>query len=243
MASTGAVRSPATGQDMLQLAAKHLGERYVFGAPVPKDNANWTGPWDCAEFASWVTFQTAGKLYGCDNDSSNPATADAYTGYWERDASRLGEIISLGQASATPGAFVLRVPPAPGVAGHIVLSDGKGGTVEAHSSRDGVIASTLANRRWDMGILIPGVQYGQNAPVPVVPPTATVYRLTRPLMTGDAVRKIQEALQAAGFNPGVIDGEFGPHTSAAAVAFQVASGLIADGEVGPATLKALSLQL
>lgn len=242
MSSTAPVLSPITGQDMLQVARRHIGEKYVLGILVPKDNANWKGPWDCAEFASWVTFQTAAKLYGCDNDAGNPATADAFTGYWNRDANHLGQIISLEQASATPGAFVLRVP-APGAIGHVVLSDGKGGTVEAHSSRDGVIASTLAQRRWDMGILVPGVQYASSSPTPIPPPTVTIYRLTNPLMTGDPVRKIQEALKTAGFDPGVIDAEFGPHTSAAVVAFQLGSGLTADGEVGPATAKALNVQL
>jgi peptidoglycan hydrolase-like protein with peptidoglycan-binding domain len=123
------------------------------------------------------------------------------------------------------------------------VSNGAGGTVEAHSTKDGVIASTLSNRRWDMGILIPGVQYSQSAPAPVAPPATIIYRLTTPLMTGDNVRKIQQALKAAGFDPGVIDGEFGPHCSAAVVAFQHSTGMVADGEVGPATLKALGLQL
>jgi murein L,D-transpeptidase YcbB/YkuD len=242
MSSSAPVRSPITGQDLVELARQHVGEKYVLGVLVPKDNTNWKGPWDCAEFASWVTFQMAAKLYGCDNDLGNPATADAFTGYWNRDATKLGQIISLEQASATPGAFVLRVP-APGAIGHVVLSDGKGGTVEAHSSRDGVIASTLAKRRWDMGILVPGVQYSSGPPATIPPPAVTIYRLTNPLMTGDPVRKIQQALKAAGFDPGVIDGEFGPHTSAAVVAFQLASGLIADGEVGPTTAKPLNLQL
>ena len=242
MSSTVAVPSPITGQDIFQLARQRVGERYVLGVLVPKDNSNWKGPWDCAEFASWVTFQTAGKLYGCDRDFGNPATADAFTGFWNRDATTLGDIISLEQASATVGAFVLRLPP-PGAIGHIVISDGTGGTVEAHSSHDGVIASTLANRRWDMGILLHAVQYSRGAAVPVSPPTTTIFRLTRPLMTGDTVRKIQQALQAAGFDPGVIDGEFGPHTSSAVVAFQLSGGMLADGEVGPNTARALNVQL
>src|SRR6266446_8927236 len=138
----------------------HVGEKYVLGALAPKNNPDWIGPWDCAEFASWLVFQIAAKLYGCRRDFGDPATADAYTGYWARDAKSLGQIVSLESASRTAGAFVLRIPQA-GAVGHIVLSDGAGGTVEAHSSNDGVITSTLAKRRWDTGVLIAGIQYTQ----------------------------------------------------------------------------------
>jgi N-acetylmuramoyl-L-alanine amidase len=233
---------PTTGEDVLRLARQHLGEKYVLGVLVPKDNPSWKGPWDCAEFASWVTFQAAAKLYGCDRDYGDPATADAFTGYWDHDAKILGQIVSLEQASQTIGSFILRIP-APGATGHIVISDGKGGTVEAHSSHDGVITLTLANRRWDMGILIPGIRYTQGAAVPVLPPAAPIYRLTTPMMNGERVRQIQQALQAASFNPGAIDGEFGPHTSSAVVAFQLSSGLVPDGEVGGLTAQHLGLQL
>ncbi len=143
MGTMATATSRVPGEDVVQLARKHTGERYVLGVQVPKDNGSWKGPWDCAEYASWLTFQAAGALYGCDRDFGDPATADAFTGYWGRDARTLGRIVSLEVASRTPGALVLR-KAAPGAFGHIVVSDGAGGTVEAHSSRDGVIASTLA---------------------------------------------------------------------------------------------------
>jgi N-acetylmuramoyl-L-alanine amidase len=231
---------PATGEDVLHIANQHVGEKYVLGAFVPKDNNSWKGPWDCAEFASWVTFQAADKLYGCDRDFGDPATADAYTGYWDRDARILGQIISLDQAAQTAGAFVLRIP-APGATGHIVISDGRGGTVEAHSSQDGVVTLSLANRRWDMGILVPGIQYAQGTETQVAPPGSVIYRLTSPVMKGDQVLKIQKALTGADFSPGVIDGEFGPHTSSAVVAFQLENGLTPDGEVGAATAQVLKI--
>ena len=71
-----------TGIDVVKLANKHLGEQYILGAFAPKDNEKWKGPWDCAEFASWVLFQTTGLLLGCTNNDANPATADAYSGAW-----------------------------------------------------------------------------------------------------------------------------------------------------------------
>ncbi len=233
---------PATGRNIVKLARKHVGEKYVLGALAPKNNPNWMGPWDCAEFASWVVFQTARLLYGCDKDSGDPATADAWTGYWARDAESLGERVPVEQAARMPGATVLRVPQA-GAIGHIVISDGKGGTVEAHSSKRGVIESTLTNRRWDTGILVPGIEYTERAAVEVTEPKTVIFRLTKPPMTGPKVKEIQRGLKEAGFHPGPIDGEFGPMTHAAVVAFQASRGLVPDGEVGPRTARALDVVL
>ncbi len=231
-----------TGSDLISLARPHVGEAYFFEVMVPKDNANWKGPWNCSEFISWVVFQSAGLLYGCDRDFGDPATAHAFTGYWERDARALGEIISIDAAARTPGAAVLRIPP-PGSIGHVVLSDGNGGTIEAHSKHDGVIAWTLNNRRWDMGILVSGISYTQGAAIKVTAPSTIVYRLATPPMSGPVVRRIQQKLKAAGFDPGSIDGVFGPHTQAAVVAFQLSKGLTADSEVGEITAGELSVEL
>src|SRR5262245_1809765 len=240
MASPTSSAQPATGSAILQIALQHVGEKYVLGIQVPKDNSNWRGPWDCAEFVSWSLFQAAAIIYGCDKDGGNPASADAFTGYWQRDSMNLGRIISLDEAGRTPGAAVLRFPQV-GASGHIVLSDGIGGTVEAHSPADGVIRSTLAQRRWDTAILVPGVPYNQGAGVSVSPPVTVIYRLAQPMMVGDKVKQIQQALIGKGFDPGLPDGEFGPHTSAAVVAYQLSQGLTPDGEVGPQTATALGL--
>ncbi|MDP2857495.1 MAG: N-acetylmuramoyl-L-alanine amidase [Bacillota bacterium] len=56
---------------------------------------------------------------------------------------------------------------------------------------------------------------------------------------GTAVRDAQQALVRSGFNPGPVDGVFGPRTLAAVKAFQKGRGLAVDGVVGPATLAAL----
>lgn len=52
---------------------------------------------------------------------------------------------------------------------------------------------------------------------------------------GDTVKRLQEALKQLGFNPGSIDGIFGPKTQAAVKAFQQKYGLTVDGIVGPQT--------
>lgn len=51
----------------------------------------------------------------------------------------------------------------------------------------------------------------------------------------ERVRTIQEALHAAGFNPGPIDGKMGRLTQQAIREFQEAQGLSVDGKVGPRT--------
>lgn len=229
-----------TGKHFLKLAARHIGERYILGAMAPKNNANWKGPWDCAEFVSWVAYQVTGKLYGCLRNTADPASADAYTGYWARDTKNLLHRISVEDAVRTPGAILLRVP-APGLIGHIVFSDGKGGTLEAHSTKKGVIASTVKGRRWDMGLLLPDVVYAVNAVETRPVPAPKVLRLTKPRMKGPEVKRLQQALKGKGHDPGPLDGEYGPKTAAAVAAFQLVKDLVPDGEAGPKTLKALGL--
>jgi putative chitinase len=58
---------------------------------------------------------------------------------------------------------------------------------------------------------------------------------------GKAVKALQAALLAHGFNPGLIDGEFGGGTQAALMAFQRSEGLLADGIAGPRSQAALGL--
>jgi hypothetical protein len=238
--------SSATGSDLVRIASTRVGQAYFFGANVPKDNPNWKGPWDCAELISWAVFQAAGILYGCDNDDGNPATANAFTGYWVRDAKRFGKIILVKDAAATPGAAISRLAVPNGLGGHIVISDGRGGTIEAHSHRDGVIKGSLANRRWDFGVLVPGISYGdpdETVPAPPAPDPATIFRQTKDLTPNPIVKRIQQALSDAGFDPGKADGIFGNHTEAAVIAFQNANGLTPDGEVGPKTAAALGISL
>ena len=66
---------------------------------------------------------------------------------------------------------------------------------------------------------------------PTVPDMPMLYRGC----TGDAVKTLQEKLNAKGFDSGSVDGIFGAKTYAAVTAFQKANGLGVDGIVGKLT--------
>jgi N-acetylmuramoyl-L-alanine amidase len=227
------------GSEVVKLASKHIGERYVFGTLVPMSNAAWKGPWDCAEFASWCLFQVTGELFGCRPRGGNPDSVDAYTGFWGEDAATGQSTMPVGVAAATPGAFLLRLPR-PGATGHIVISVGDGSTVEAMDRKHGVVRSVLANRRWDIGILPPGLGISSREAVMVAEP-GLIIRVKEPPSTGAHVKAIQRALKALGLSPGPIDGAYGPQTAAAVRAFQVDKGLVPDGETGVKTARALKI--
>ncbi|MEW6130739.1 MAG: peptidoglycan-binding protein [Acidobacteriota bacterium] len=60
--------------------------------------------------------------------------------------------------------------------------------------------------------------------------------------SGPDVRRLQKRLLELGFNPGIIDGQFGAGTDAALKAFQKSEGLLPDGIAGKATLEAMNLK-
>lgn len=229
-----------TGDDIVVLGDKHVGEPYVLGSRVPKDDANYKGPWDCAEFVSWLYYQTFGILYGCANNHGNPHSGDAYSDYWCRDANTLGQIITIEEAKSTPGAVILRLGRS-GEISHIVVSDGSGGTVEAHGREEGIVNSVVDGRRWDMGVLVPGVTYRANPILPFRPPSIVIYRLTSPYMVSPEVGKIQEALTKRGFDTDGIDNIFGEQTYQAVKLFQDSEGINPDGEVSALTAAALDV--
>src|ERR1700752_2254907 len=57
--------------------------------------------------------------------------------------------------------------------------------------------------------------------------------------SGPDVKSLQQKLKDLGFDPKGVDGNFGPGTRDAVIAFQQSKGLQADGIAGPATLAAL----
>jgi peptidoglycan hydrolase-like protein with peptidoglycan-binding domain len=80
------------------------------------------------------------------------------------------------------------------------------------------------------------------------PPPAIVVQLIdgQPILTGekgDHVLKLQEALVALGYDVGKLDGQYGPSTRKAIIAFQKKFKLGADGIVGKKTVKRLNAEL
>ena len=69
-----------------------------------------------------------------------------------------------------------------------------------------------------------------------------ILRLRNPMMEGEDVRELQEALKSNGLKVDV-DGVFGPGTKSAVSEFQQSNGLIADGIVGSSTNSSLDLRL
>lgn len=232
----------ATGNDLLKLAETRIGEKYL-NVLVPKDNPDWHGPWDCAEFVSWAVYQKVTKLYGCVDNSGNPATTEAYSGDWVRD-SQNGTLIVTDQKTAniSAGIILVRKPPMSGKMGHVAISNGKGGTVEAAGTGLGVKRGKIEGRLWHCWVKIPELTYSSSGAVITPKPLPFLLTLEEPNMSGPIVEKVQRALKERGFNPGEIDGLYGPHTVAAVYAFQKVSRLVADGIVGPLTAKKLGVE-
>lgn len=222
---------------IVDIALVHVGEKYILGARAPLGNKAWKGPWDCAEFASWCTFQASGIIYGAE-PKDDPLLADAYTGYWAEHASRDNALVSVEDAVRIPGAVLLRVPMDRRT-GHIAISDGLGGTIEAHSLKRGVVKERAVGRRWDYGVLVPNIEYQMTEDLISIDSPTNILRLNKILMFGTKVRKVQRALIKLGYSPGKADGIYGPQTAYAVRQFQLDNNLVPDGEVGEITMKEL----
>jgi len=230
------------GSDIVKIAMKHRGERYVLGAKAPLANAGWTGPWDCAEFVSWCAYQAYRIIYAV--RPPDPSKGESYSGWWYDDAYKVGNAISVADAIATAGAVLVRKPrSSPSLPiGHVSISCGDGTTIEAKDRATGVaVIKNAASRSWQVGVLLPGVAYSGPKKAASYKEPAGYFYLDSPFMRGAKVTKIQKALSGKGLSPGPVDGYFGNLTAAAVRSFQAQEGLVPDGVVGPETAAALGL--
>jgi N-acetylmuramoyl-L-alanine amidase len=231
------------GDDIVALARTHIGEKYVLGANAKFLQPQFKGPWDCAEFVSWVIFQVSNEklLLGC--VPRDPARADAYTGYWADDAKKYGLIISINDALETPGAALLRTPVGK-PHGHIAISVGDGKkTVEAYDTAHGVISGPAdpAKRGWEFGIRIPKPDEWASLTETASKPNNWFFRPTASPAPDPRVESIENALQDKGVKIGSGTGRFTPKLARAVATFQKQEDLVVDGMVGKQTSKALDL--
>ncbi|PDS77904.1 peptidoglycan-binding domain-containing protein [Rhizobium sp. L43] len=238
-----------SGQDIVDVGSTRVGQKYVLGAQVPLNNPDWKGPWDCAEFTSWCTYQAYGLIFGA-GGVHDVKKAEPYSGFWYSEAKKNGKVIRWQDALNIPGAFLIKAPPGQGKIGHVAISMGDGKrTLEARGQAFGVnIFDKAGQRPWSIGCLLPGVEYASE---PATIDVATIksalslpaefLALHQPHLKGAHIITLQKAIAAKGIDPGPIDGDFGPMTHAAVVSFQVTKGLEIDGIVGPATGAALGL--
>jgi len=126
--TTGA-QGPGTAAEMLRLALKQNGDRYVFGAEVNLDDKD-PNTFDCSELVQWAVHQAGGSI---PDGSQNQRAAT--------------QRISVAQAARTPGALLFN-------GHHVAISIGDGvHTIEAMGSKWGVRIGTIGNRFEDGGLV------------------------------------------------------------------------------------------
>jgi hypothetical protein len=137
---------------MLELGLSRLGEQYDLGADVPLDDKDWHGPWDCAEFTSWLVYQVMGEKIGCVDNDAPVGKLEPYSMAWYRDAQASSSKITIEDAKETKGAFLVR-REVNGKRGHVAMSDGEGRTIEAMGAATGVARGNIAGRVWHVAFI------------------------------------------------------------------------------------------
>lgn len=117
---------------------------------------------------------------------------------------------------------------------HVGVYIGNGQVLEAGGVQKGVILTPVTAAKWKCWGEMKYVDYSGETPAPTKP-------ILRRGSIGPYVTAVQAKLIQLGYDlqPYGADGQFGAKTEAAVIAFQKASGLSADGVVGPATYDAL----
>jgi len=152
----------ATARELVKVLLPCVGQKYVFGAAVPKENMNWIGPWDCAEFVAWGIYQVSGQLIGCRVDTAPNGVRyhNSYTGYFAEDLPSYAEEITADEAANQIGTIALRRPASKRV-GHIAVCRGANRSIEAYDTQHGVISTDFigTNRGWTSFWRLRGLAY------------------------------------------------------------------------------------
>lgn len=96
-----------------------------------------------------------------------------------------------------------------------------------------------AGQAWNLDYSTGAVQIASADPSPAPVSLGFFAEELRRGASGEAVKALQAALAAKGFDPGTIDGEFGPSTEQALRRFQAINDLTVDGIAGPKSWAAL----
>lgn len=148
-----ATGSPSVGavQHMLDAGMAQVGDQYVWGVDTDPDDPD-PSKFDCAEFTQWTAHQV-----GIDLDGAS------YLQFLQLKAQ--GLLIPVEQAENTPGAILFHFSSEPVEGGgrpssaHVALSLGNGKTVEAASTREGVVSKD-AGDRFNYAAVLPGLADG-----------------------------------------------------------------------------------
>ncbi len=151
---------------------------------------------------------------------------------------------------------IATLPEIPGLLlyspGHVGVYIGGGYAVEARGFNYGVVKTKVSQRPWSYWYQCPYIDYIDGTPVEPSPSPETPaptpipspipgnarllrYKKGQKMLRGEDVTTVQTRLVELGFNPGKIDGVYGPVTEAAVKAFQTAAAIEVDGIVGPIT--------
>lgn len=113
---------------------------------------------------------------------------------------------------------------------HVGIYVGGGQVIEAKSTRDGVVMSGA--ERWDEWGELRQADYGEEG-------VCMSERTMKKGCGGEDVKKLQERLNALGYDCGAADGKYGARTELAVIYFQENAGIRQDGIAGPETMEKL----
>ena len=186
-----------------------------------KWGSRWIGRrcWDCSGLWVWIFALYGEKIYHGSNT------------IWRSYCSTKGKIKNGKKESGEdilPGSAVFLCDKT-GNRHHIGVYVGGGKCIEAKGTYYGVVTSDISH--WDEWGEIKGVDYTDADKVVI-----DVAELIRAGCKGESVRKLQEDLNAIGYNCGTPDGIFGNKTLMAVAEFQAYYGLKTDGIAGEQTL-------
>jgi N-acetylmuramoyl-L-alanine amidase len=230
--------------DVLMRAKAHVGEDYILGSRADFLDANYSGPWDCAEFVSWVIFRASGERVLLGVQPRQPDNADAYTGFWADDAAKYGLSVSVDEAINTKAYLLLRRPGSAGI-GHIAFSRGDGkSTIEAHSKKQGVIIGVTDPdaRNWDIGVRLPDPADWQSLTATRSLPKNWSLRESAGDLRDPRIPFLVAALRKKGVNVPAKATSFTTGMTKAVAKFQQSKGLVVDGIAGPETFAALGVK-